>query len=65
MVGGFDGDSGHAFAEFLVPKNELNNKNLYGMDYRTDYNGKWVSLDWFKGNDHNKYTHNIKIFEDI
>jgi len=65
MVGGFDGDSGHAFAEFLVPKNELNNKNLYGMDYRTDYNGKWISLDWFKGNDHNKYTHNIKIFEDI
>lgn len=65
MVGGFDGDNGHAFAEFLVPDNESNNKNLNGKDYRNDYSGMWVSLDWFKGSDHSRYVHNIKIFEDI
>lgn len=65
MVGGFDGDNGHAFAEFLIPVNESKNKNLYGVDYRTDSSGKWVSLDWFKGSEHSRYTHNIKIFEDI
>ncbi|UAM99111.1 transglutaminase-like domain-containing protein [Polaribacter litorisediminis] len=65
MVGGFDGDYGHAFAEFLVPENEMKNELLYGADYRTDASGKWISLDWFKGNDHDRFTHNIKIFEDI
>jgi hypothetical protein len=65
MVGGFDGDYGHAFAEFLVPENEMKNKLLYGADYRTDASGKWISLDWFKGDDHDRFTHNIKIFEDI
>ena len=65
MVGGYDGDSGHAFAEFLVPKNVYNNVNLKGADYRSDYSGKWVSLDWFRGRDHDRYTHNIKIFENI
>jgi hypothetical protein len=65
MVAGFDGDNGHAFAEFLVPVNQSSNKDLFGVDYRTDNSGKWVSLDWFKGVDHNKYTHNIRIYEDI
>ena len=65
MVGGYDGNSGHAFAEFLVPETELNNIYLKGQDYREDYRGKWISLDWFKGKDHSKYNYNIKIFEDI
>lgn len=65
MVAGFDGDNGHAFAEFLVPENELNNKNLNGSDYRSDYSGNWVSLDWFNGKDHKRYISNIKLFEDI
>ncbi|WP_298766714.1 transglutaminase family protein [uncultured Polaribacter sp.] len=65
MVGGYDGDSGHAFAEFLVPKKELSNKLLLGKDYRKDTSGKWISLDWFKGEDHDRFIHNIKIFEDI
>jgi hypothetical protein len=65
MVGGFDGDSGHAFAEFLLPEKEANNNYLKGKDYRNDTSGKWVSLDWFKGENHNKYTSNIKIYEDI
>jgi hypothetical protein len=65
MIGAFDGDSGHAFAEFLVPKNELNNKLLDYLDFRTDFSGKWVSLDWFFGKDHDRFTRNIKIFEEI
>ncbi|MCL7755010.1 transglutaminase-like domain-containing protein [Polaribacter sp. Z022] len=65
MVGGFDGESGHAFAEFLVPVNLSSNKWLFGTDYRTDNSGKWVSLDWFKGKSHDKYTNNIIIYEDI
>lgn len=65
MIGGYDGNSGHAFAEFLVPKHELKNSKLNGLDYREDYRGKWVSLDWFKGSNHNRYTKNIKLFEDI
>lgn len=65
MIGAYDGNSGHAFAEFLVPVNETKNKNLHGTDYRTDSSGKWVSLDWFKGADHSRFTHNIKIYDDI
>lgn len=65
MVGGFDGNNGHAFAEFLVPINESKNKLLYNTDFRTDASGKWISLDWFKGSDHNKYTQNVKIYENI
>ena len=63
MVGGFSGDSGHAFAEFLLPKQyKLKTNNI---DYRKDYRGVWVSLDWFKGYDHNKYLENFKIFDNI
>jgi|TARA_B110000114_G_scaffold160901_1_gene177855 hypothetical protein len=65
MVGGFDGNTGHAFAEFLLPINESRNELLHDTDYRTDASGKWISLDWFKGSDHNKYTQNIKIYENI
>jgi len=65
MVGGYDENSGHAFAEFLIPNEELSNQLLFNSDSRTDYSGKWLSLDWFKGKDHNRYTHNIKVYEDI
>lgn len=65
MVGGFDSGDGHAFAEFLVPENELSNRQLRQLDYRKDQSGSWISLDWFKGPDHNRFTHDIKIFDDI
>jgi hypothetical protein len=65
MVAGYYQDKGHAFAEFLLPDNENSNVNLRGADYRTDASGKWISLDWFKDDDHDRFTHNIKIFEDI
>lgn len=65
MIGGYDGDSGHAFAEFLVPESENNNTILRGIDYRNDYIGKWISLDWFKGKEHKRFTNNIKVYENI
>jgi hypothetical protein len=66
MIGGYDKNgSGHAFAEFLIPENEYQNKNVYGKDYRNSYEGKWVSLDWFTGFEHEKYLHNIRIFDNI
>ena len=65
MVAGTYNGGGHAWAEFKLPYEERNNRNLKKMDtYK--YNGEtWVSLDWFKGNEHRKYTHNVKIYEDI
>lgn len=68
MVGGFSGKSGHAFAEFLLPKkdNKLRDKlNANNIDYRKDFRGVWVSLDWFKGTDHNRYLENFKVYDDI
>lgn len=65
MVGGYDNGDGHAFAEFLVPENELTNSLLNGLDYRKDFNGIWISLDWFKGSEHNRFIHDIRIFDDI
>lgn len=66
MVGGYESNgNGHAFAEFLIPTNEINNNKLYGKDIRKTNEGKWVSLDWFKGTEHEKYTYNIRIFDDI
>ena len=65
MVGGFDGKSGHAFAEFLVPNDADKKYLLKGRDYRNDSDGKWISLDWFKGKEHRRFTKNIKVFENI
>ena len=68
VVGGFSGNSGHAFAEFLLTNkynkltDELKTNNI---DYRRDFRGVWVSLDWFKGVDHNKYLKNFKIYDNI
>lgn len=64
MVGGFDGSSGHAFAEFLIKKNDMSGQ-LKGLDYREDSQGLWISLDWFKGVEHNRFTKDIKIFDSI
>jgi transglutaminase/protease-like cytokinesis protein 3 len=64
MVGGFSNNQGHAFAEFLLPDNEKRNRNLRGCDYRNDSDGIWVSLDWFKGRDHNKYARDIRVIEE-
>lgn len=65
MVGGYDNKEGHAFAEFLIPENELRNPKLIGNDFREDDLGFWISLDWFKGNDHSRFKNDIQIFEDI
>tara|TARA_B100000780_G_scaffold277807_1_gene249395 strand:+ start:1134 stop:1898 length:765 start_codon:yes stop_codon:yes gene_type:complete len=68
MVGGYSGNFGHAFAEFLIPKkyNKLTDKlNANNIDYRKDFRGVWVSLDWFKGTDHNKYLNNFKVYDNI
>ena len=65
MVGGFDGESGHAFAEFFVPEDEKNSKFLKNKDYRFDSDGKWISLDWFTGKSHKKYINDIEVYEDI
>jgi hypothetical protein len=63
MVGGFDNGDGHAFAEFLDSKNELTTRQLKNLDHRIGSEGTWISLDWFKGADHNRFTHDIKILE--
>jgi len=66
MVAAFDNKgNGHAFAEFLVPENDNSNPSLRGKDYRTDYKGKWVSLDWFTGAKHREYKNNLKVFDNI
>lgn len=65
ILGGFYNGEGHAFAEFKLPNNDLRRIQRENLDYRIDSNGYWVSLDWFKGRDHNKFTNDIKIFEDI
>ncbi|MCH4552206.1 transglutaminase-like domain-containing protein [Aestuariibaculum lutulentum] len=65
MVGGFDGTSGHAFAEFLIPYEELTNPLIKTIDLRKDYRGFWGSLDWFSGYEHNRYTEDIRLFDDI
>ena len=65
MVGGYDKGDGHAFAEFLIPFENYPIYKLKKLDYRKDYDGIWVSLDWFKGSEHNRFTHEIRIFDDI
>lgn len=65
MVGGFDKGEGHAFAEFLLPDGTLAPSQLNRLDYRKDYSGIWISLDWFKGSEHNRFTHDIRIFDEI
>lgn len=62
VIGGYSGDSGHAFAEFLIDQDMMNNKYLRESDIRQDNLGRmWVSLDWFRGNEHRKFTINTKV----
>ena len=62
VVGAYrDNGDGHAFAEFLVPEKDPANPLLRGEDYRADYQGKWISLDWFKGAEHRKYKNDVQI----
>lgn len=63
VVGGYNGDSGHAFAEFKVSE-EIAEKMDRSIDIRKDIDTYWVSLDWFNGRDHNKYLDDIKILID-
>lgn len=65
VVGGFDGDSGHAFAEFEINKRDLKSRYLNGFDYRSMNGSYWVSLDWFKGSEHNRFTNNTEILNGI
>ncbi|MGK0234812.1 MAG: transglutaminase-like putative cysteine protease [Psychroserpens sp.] len=65
VIGAYKNDgSGHAYAEFLVPKRDPSNQLLNGKDYRKDFKGKWISLDWFKGSEHKSYKNNLKIIID-
>lgn len=59
VVGGFNGKSGHAFAEFLVDYETANDLSRI-TDNRNDFNGYWISLDWFNGNDHDIYINDIR-----
>jgi len=62
VIGAFKNDgSGHAFAEFLVPVSDSSNSLLQGKDYRIDSQGKWISLDWFMGQNHRSYKNDLRI----
>ena len=65
VVGGCDGDSGHAFAEFEIKKTDLKSRYLKGFDFRILSGAYWISLDWFSGKEHNRFTHNTEILNGI
>ena len=64
VIAGFTKKGGHAWAEFLVTNKVAKNSILNLRDYRVDEKGIWVSLDWFNGKNHNKYTNNIRIYSE-
>lgn len=61
LIGGYHNNLGHAFAEFEVNQDDLKSSHLQDIDYREVNGSYWVSLDWFKGENHNKYTNNTKV----
>jgi hypothetical protein len=62
VIGGYAKDEGgHAFAEFFLPHNEINLHFVKNYDHRNDSDGYWLSLDWFKGVEHNKYIRDTNI----
>lgn len=65
VAAGFDGTDGHAFAEFEIRQSDINNPYLKGFDYRKSEGSYWISLDWFKGQEHNRFTNNAKILYGI
>lgn len=65
VAAGFDGIDGHAFAEFEIKRADINNPYLRGFDYRISGGSYWVSLDWFKGQEHNRFTKNARVLYGI
>lgn len=65
MIGGFDKEDGHAFAEFLLPQDQKEHYGLSNFDTRKDSSGTWVSLDWFEGYQHNRFLKDIRVYENI
>jgi hypothetical protein len=65
VAAGFDGTDGHAFAEFEIKQSDINNPYLRGFDYRKSDGTYWISLDWFKGQEHNRFTNNAKVLYGI
>jgi hypothetical protein len=62
VVGAYKNNgNGHAFAEFLVSEINKSNPLLKGKDFRIDYDGKWISLDWFEGAEHRAYKNHVQI----
>jgi len=66
MVGGYDQGEGHAFAEFLFEDRDFPLTKLKELvDFREDYYGTWISLDWFKGAEHDRFIHDTTVYNDI
>ncbi len=61
----YDAKSGHGWSEFLLPGKNIDKALLAGQDFVKDSDGVWVSLDWFKGNEHFEYSENLKIYTDL
>ncbi|WP_397444663.1 transglutaminase family protein [Polaribacter sp. R77954] len=64
VISGFTNNAGHAWAEFLVTRKVSKKSVLNLSDYRVDEKGIWVSLDWFSGAKHKKYTNNIREYKE-
>ena len=66
MVGGYNQGEGHAFAEFLFEDKDIPLTKLKELvDFREDHIGTWISLDWFKGAEHDRFIHDIRVYNDI
>lgn len=65
VAAGFDGTDGHAFAEFEIKQSDIKNPYLRGVDYRKSDGTYWVSLDWFIGKEHDRFTKNVKVLYGI
>jgi hypothetical protein len=68
FVAGFsrnDRELGHAWAEFMVPRGQGNSSLLKNEDTNTGNGSTWVSLDWFRGSDHNVFMYDTTIFDNL
>ena len=61
----YDVKSGHGWSEFLLPSKNEDKSLLTRQDLVKDSDGVWVSLDWFKGNEHFEYSENLKIYNNL
>ena len=61
----YDASAGHGWSEFLLPNNLRSSPLLNKQDLVKDSQGSWVSLDWFFGKEHFKYSDNLKIYDDL